>query len=319
MAILFFSYSHKDEDLRDQLEVHLAMLKREGLIEAWHDRKIPAGDEFDRSIDAKLEEADAILLLVSPDFLASQYCYDVEVQRAMQRHEEGVARVIPVVLRPCDWHNAPFGKLLAAPKDGKPVTRWTDRDEAFVDVVRQIRSALAASGGAPAAKPSPRSTVTPPSSASHPRSSNLRIKKEFSDADRDSFIDDGFEHIARYFENSIEELGKRNPGIEGRFKRIDAHSFSAVLYRGGKEVSRCLIRHRGSQGYGNGITYSTDTRGMGNSFNEQLTVEVDEQTLFFRPAGMRMWMTGRQNENPHLTFDGAAEYYWEMLIEPLQR
>jgi pimeloyl-ACP methyl ester carboxylesterase len=142
MATLFFSYSHKDESLRDQLAVHLAMLKRQGLIEAWHDRRIRAGDEFDRTIDEWLERADVILLLVSPDFLASQYCYDVEVQRAMERHHQRAARVIPVILRPCDWKNALFAKLQAAPKDGKPVTSWANRDAAFLDIARQIRLAL---------------------------------------------------------------------------------------------------------------------------------------------------------------------------------
>ena len=185
MATLFFSYSHKDEDLRDQLEVHLSMLKREGLIEAWHDRKIPAGDEIDSTIDEKLEIADVILLLISADFLASPYCFDIEVQRAMQRHQEGSARVIPVILRPCDWHNAPFGTLLAAPKDGKPVTRWTDRDEAFVDVVRQIRAALPTTPIRKAGAQFPSSIAAfPPARVSGPRSSNLRVKKDFSDADK---------------------------------------------------------------------------------------------------------------------------------------
>jgi hypothetical protein len=320
MATLFFSYSHKDEDLRDQLEVHLSMLKREGLIEAWHDRKIPVGDQVDSTIDEKLEVADVVLLLVSADFLASPYCFDVEVQRAMQRHHERSTRVIPVILRPCDWHNAPFGTLLAAPKDGKPVTRWTDRDEAFVDVVRQIRAALPTTPTRKVSQPVPRSATALPSvRAAGPRSSNLRVKKDFSDADRDAFMDDAFEHMARFFENSLEELGNRNPGVEGRFKKIDAHSFTAVIYRNGKEISRCAIRYGDSRGSGSGITYSADTRGIGNSYNEQLTVESDDQSLFLKPGGMRMYMTGRQNQNEHLTFDGAAEYYWEMLIEPLQR
>lgn len=121
------------------------MLKREGLIKAWHYRQIPVGSDINRHIDDKLEAAEVILLLVSPDFLASSYyCYDKEVQRAMQRHEKGSARVIPVILRPCDWHNAPFGKLLAAPTDGHPITKWPDRDEAFVNVVQQIRGTLSA-------------------------------------------------------------------------------------------------------------------------------------------------------------------------------
>jgi len=138
MTTLFFSYSHKDESLSDELELHLVMLKREGLIEAWHDRRILAGDVLDRSIDAKLESADVILLLISPDFLHSKYCYDVEVKRAMERHECGECRVIAVILRPCDWKSTPFAKLLLTPKDGKPITKWPDRDEAFLDVVQHI-------------------------------------------------------------------------------------------------------------------------------------------------------------------------------------
>ena len=122
MAVLFFSYSHKDEALRDKLEVHLAMLKRQGVIETWHDRRIVAGDEFAGRIGEELERADIVLLLVSPDFLASDYCYDIEMARAMERHEAGETRVMPVLLRPCDWRDAPFGKLNATPKDGKPVS-----------------------------------------------------------------------------------------------------------------------------------------------------------------------------------------------------
>lgn len=106
MANVFFSYSHKDEPLRDELEVHLAMLKREGAISAWHDRKILAGDVLNGEIYARLNDAQVVLLLVSPDFLASAYCYDVEVERAMQLHEQGRARVIPVILRPCDWQTS---------------------------------------------------------------------------------------------------------------------------------------------------------------------------------------------------------------------
>ena len=294
------------------------MLKREGLIESWHDRKIKAGSEVDNSIDEKMETAQVILLLVSPDFLASQYCYEREMQRAMKRHEEGSARVIPVILRPCDWTSAPFGKLLAAPKDGKPVTKWPDRDDGFLDIVQQIRAALpAAPKQAPhSAKIAALPTALPPIG---PRSSNLRLKKTFTDANRDQFVDEAFDYIARFFENSLNELRERNPGVEGRFKRIDARSFTAVIYRDGKAISRCAVQHGASQGFGGGITYSADDRNMGNSFNEQLTVEADEQTLFLKPMGMRMWMSGGQKQSDHLTFEGAGEYYWAMLIEPLQR
>ncbi|MCP4663127.1 MAG: toll/interleukin-1 receptor domain-containing protein [bacterium] len=103
---VFFSYAHKDEELRDQLAIHLKMLQREKKIRPWHDRKITPGREWEGEIDRHLEEADVILLLVSPDFVASDYCWDVEVARAMERHEAGEARVVPIVLRPVDWSGA---------------------------------------------------------------------------------------------------------------------------------------------------------------------------------------------------------------------
>src|SRR5712692_8907637 len=102
---------HNDEGVRNQLEKHLSALKHQGLIETWHDRRITAGQAFDQEIDAHLESADVILLLISSDFLASDYCYKREMGRAVERHEVGSAIVIPVILRPCDWHDTPFGKL----------------------------------------------------------------------------------------------------------------------------------------------------------------------------------------------------------------
>src|SRR5262249_20734840 len=110
---LFYSYSHKDEALRKKLETHLSLLRDQGVIRDWHDRRIEAGTECDGIINENLDRAGMILLLVSADFLASRYCRDVEVARAMERHEAGTARVIPIILRPVDWHSAPFGKLQA--------------------------------------------------------------------------------------------------------------------------------------------------------------------------------------------------------------
>ena len=141
MLTVFFSYSHRDEAMRDELEIHLAMLQRQKIIEAWHDRRIGVGKDFAGEISEQLESADIILLLVSPYFLASDYCYDIEMTRAMERHREGSARVVPVILDPCDWHEAPFGKLLATPKDGKPISKHVSLHDGFLDVVQAIRQA----------------------------------------------------------------------------------------------------------------------------------------------------------------------------------
>ncbi len=146
---LFYSYSHRDEELRRELETHLALLQNTGVIDQWHDRKIDAGDEWEAEIDRNLEAADVVLLLISSDFLASRYCYGVEMTRALERHDAGEIRVIPIVVRPVDWEGAPFARLQMLPTDAKPVVGpgWHSRDEAWREVARGIRATVQAGAG----------------------------------------------------------------------------------------------------------------------------------------------------------------------------
>jgi hypothetical protein len=139
---LFCSYSHRDEHLRDELAKHLKLLERQGLIESWHDRRIGAGDVWKEEIDRNLSEADIILLLISADFLASDYCFDIEMKAALERHHAAKAVVIPIILRPVDWHATPFSGLQALPKNGKPVTTFDNLDIAFEQVATSIRAAI---------------------------------------------------------------------------------------------------------------------------------------------------------------------------------
>jgi hypothetical protein len=166
---LFCSYSHCDELLRDELEKHLKMLQRQGLVKSWHDRQIGAGDLWSEAIDRNLQEADIILLLISADFLASDYCFDIEMKTALERHKAGDALVVPVILRPVDWQATPFRAIQALPRDGKPVTTFENRDLAFEQVATGIRAAierlLQARRGDVARAPeaAPSSTGPPPS------------------------------------------------------------------------------------------------------------------------------------------------------------
>lgn len=322
MRSIFFSYSHQDEGLRDQLEQQLAILQRQGIISVWHDRRILAGSEIDHSINVQLEQANIILLLVSPAFLASDYCYDREMMRAMERHEAGEARVIPVILRPCDWHETPFGKLMATPTDGRPVTLWPDRDQAFLEVARAIKAAAKdLSGVAPATPTPPLQTTTQTQPAPNaaptlpPRSSNLRLARTFTERDKDAFKIETFEYMARFFEQSLGELEARNPGIEGAYRRIDANRFSGVIYRDGKAVARCTV-FMGGAAYLNGIAYSSTETNDSNSFNECLSVQCDDQLLFLKAMGF-----GHHGgaADAKLSQEGASELYWAMLIQPLQR
>lgn len=322
MATVFFSYSHADEALRDQLEKQLSALKRQGVIETWHDRRIGAGPEFAKAIDEHVNRDDIILLLVSSDFIASDYCYDIEMKRALERHDAGQAEVIPVILRACDWHGTPFGKLTATPPDGKPVTQYADRDQALLEVAKAVRGAAERV----AAKDHPAQRQRPPeiplSSLSQapralvwPRSSNLALAKSFSEREKDAFERESFEYIVRFFESSLVELNARNRGIESDSRMVDANRFTAVIYKDGKAASRCSI-FMGQRPYNSGIAYSSSDSST-NSYNESLHVEADDQSLYLQSMGIAA-MGGHRGGGGKLTQEGAAEYYWSMLIRPLQ-
>ena len=140
MISVFCSYSHADEELKAELHKHLRPLELEGKISLWHDRMITPGVEWGVEIDANLRMADLVLLVVSPDFLASAYCRSVELALAMERYAAGSAVVVPIIARPCDWRTSPFAKLQALPKNASPISRWDDQDEALADVTQGIRS-----------------------------------------------------------------------------------------------------------------------------------------------------------------------------------
>src|SRR6266487_4085585 len=139
---IFCSYAHKDEALCRQLQTHLRVLERQGRLFLWHDRLIAAGSEWVKAIDEHLTAASLILLLISPDFLASDSCYAIEMSTALQRQQANQARVIPILLRPVHWQDAPFAYLKALPIDGKPITLWHNRDAAWTNVVTGIHQAI---------------------------------------------------------------------------------------------------------------------------------------------------------------------------------
>ncbi len=141
---IFFCYAHEDETLLNKLKTHLKPLQRRGIIDVWYDQDISAGTEWEHEIDAHLNQAQIILLLISPDFINSDYCYSIEMKRALERHERGEATVIPIFLRLVYWQDAPFAKLQALPRNMKPVTspHWHNWDEALYEVAKEIREVV---------------------------------------------------------------------------------------------------------------------------------------------------------------------------------
>lgn len=142
MKRVFISYSHKDEAHKEALNEQLSMLQRNKLIDAWHDRKIIPGQDWSKEISENLERSELILFLISPSFLASEYCFNVEMQRAIDMQSQGRAQIIAIIVRPCDWTTCELAKFQAVPKDAKPITTWGNQDEAWLDVINGIKKHL---------------------------------------------------------------------------------------------------------------------------------------------------------------------------------
>ena len=140
---IFVSYSHKDSGAQEQLEIHLAPLKRDG-VSIWFDGDINAGDALDASISRELRQADIFVALLSPDYLHSRYCWDIEYKRAMNRRARGTMRVVAVVVRSCDWRSTRAARFKLLPEDGKPVTKWRSSDDAFLNVAEGLRGVVKA-------------------------------------------------------------------------------------------------------------------------------------------------------------------------------
>lgn len=137
---IFISYAHVDEDLKKELDKHLKVLKRSSKVQTWNDRALIPGQEYESEIMKELAKANIILLLISVDFNASDFIWEKELAAAMKRHEEGTAHVVPIILRKCDWHNLPYAKLQALPRNAKPVTDYENRDNAFTEIVVSIEA-----------------------------------------------------------------------------------------------------------------------------------------------------------------------------------
>ncbi len=163
---IFFSFAHEDRTFRDTLDTHLSIFQRTGMIDDWHKHEIPPGSDWHDFVEKQLDQADIILLFITPDFIASNYCYHVQMKRALEKLESGEVRVIPIVFRPTPWYDLPFTKLQALPTSEKealkPVSEWKNRDQAFVEIVAGIKKVIEELIGAPPPQALPPTDGLPP-------------------------------------------------------------------------------------------------------------------------------------------------------------
>ncbi len=312
MPKLFFSYSHKDEEMRDALEKHLSMLIREGLITTIHDRRILAGENLDDAISSHIKDSKIILCLLSPDFIASDYCYSNEMQVALDRHNRKEACVIPVILRYCEWKKTPLSKLNGTPRDNKPIKAWADQDEAMLSVTESVRASAESLGLEASYKEAPHRTPAEDGATYELRSSNMQISRVFNDYDRDTFVRTSFEHCVEFITNSVSELEERHSNIQGNATRIDENRFTAALYKDGKKTSAISI-FIGRQFSNHEINFNLSDRADTNLTNGGFRLIDGRGNLAFSSN-----FHDGNREQRNLNVHSVSELLWMQLIKPLQ-
>ncbi len=307
---VFISYSHKDSEALERLHTHLALLRSEGLIDTWYDRQILAGGRIDAEIDRELESCELFLMLVSPDFLASDYCVNLEMRRALERHRDDSAHVVPIIVEPCDWLSSELRELKALPRDGKPISEWTNPNSAYLDVVRELRRILGIRKAA--VPPMGLATFSEETNETRPVAPRYRVQQDFDEIDRSEFRETAFATIRDYFQQQIAEINTVSK-LRGRFVPRGPSSFGSTIVNRALELNRGTAHitvHCKNGGLGLGdIYYSFSENADPNSANGIFHIESDEYEMYL--SSMMSFGSGRER----LTPEEAAERLWADFIK----
>lgn len=278
----FISYSHQDSQMLDILHKHLVQLQRDETITAWTDRKILAGGNFAEDISSSLENSQIFLALLSPDYIASNYCYEQEFKTALNMLNEGRIIIVPIILEACDWQSTPFGKFKALPNDGKPVSAWENKNNAFLDVVQNLRK-LANSSDNPIAM-----QVVGEKPTATSMSRNYKIKKDFDSIQKIQFTQKTYQEVSDYLKRYMEEIIQLD-GIKAMALIDNTTSFEGLIVNRNKIDTEARLKmtiepDQQNSGYSrmneselNYIITKQNNRGASKSF----TLAFDEYHLFW--------------------------------------
>ena len=240
MIKLFISYAREDEDHKIELEKRLVPLKRSGVIEEWNDRLILPGEDWDHLIKDKIENSDIILFLISPDFIASDYIYDVEIARAMDRYRKREIMIIPVIIRPTDYSGLELSKFQAVPKDGRPISTWENQDEAWHDAILQLKRVfdLFNKGKVNLNKSEP--TLSSPQTFADTDNIKTRVKDLMANARIDQAINALLDHSKSANNN---ELFNQIILLSARYKSLKKRELMGVISFGEASTTQAQIAH----------------------------------------------------------------------------
>lgn len=319
----FVAYSKADSEAVSRLMVHLESLKYEGLVDTWHDRQLVPGDEWDTKIHAELSVADVVIFCVSADLLATEYVQQVEIPTAISRHDRDEAIVIPVIFGRCSWEHSALGKLQAIPVKGDTIQDYSQHgnlDRAWEEITVRVRDAVKSrqkirnedSTGA-GKRSVPRERPRSPGA----RPIVLFERGRASDLEKDDFTRSTFSTIRDYFEASLENLKKANPGCVTRLYNTSDDAFEASIYVNGKRSAFCGVFIEDRVGSA-GICYSTNGVGDRNSFNENLTLSDGEGDARLKWRALMGPVYGATEiDTSEMGAADASSYLWSLFVQHL--
>lgn len=302
----FFSYSHADEKVLERLHKHFSVLQRDGALSTWYDGEISPGAHLEGVIINELDRSDLFLALVSPDYLASRYCYEKEFQHAQKRSATGKLRIIPIIIEPCDWLPTPLSAGMALPKDGKPISEWTNANNAYLDVVNGIRRLVNED----------KNSVSAPSADSEEALTSgrrVRLKRDFDTIQKAEFADETFETLQAYFRSAALELSQASEDLRTRFEIMSPTAYTCSIVNRASQKHReshITVRNNKGRNYGGDISYVYERHAEANTSNGSIRVESDAYNMYLTTDhiyGMR--------ENAKLAPRQASEWLWNQFVD----
>lgn len=308
----FISYAHNDKSALAELRKHLALLLREGLLEDFHDRNVLGGAALHDEIAKQLEAASLFLPLISHNFFASDYCH-LEMTRALERHKDRKTQVVPIIIEPCDWKNSPLGHLKALPEDGKPISAWSNKNEAFSNVVEELRRII---------------KIALPNAANESVAVNLfksdlpqyKIKRDFSETDRSNFCREAFDKMQRYFRDAARNLTTVS-NLEAYYNSYSETSFGCRLLNKLRNHGPVYITvHQGGRAHFGDIYYSYEEQADKNKAQGIFWIESDDYDMFFVTNGFGLDTKsftgfGPNSKGIRLSLETAAPFLWHQFLE----
>ena len=308
----FISYSHQDSNMLDMLHKHLAQLKREGIISTWTDEEIPAGRKLNQNISSALTSSNLFIALLSPDYIASNYCYDTEFKKALEMEQNGTIIIIPVILDACDWKNTPFKEFKALPKDGKPISAWENKNTAFLDIIQNIRRLI----DSEASNNSPHTEIK-----SFPKvtSRNYQVEKDFDTIQKLEYVEKTFHEVKDYLKRFIEEV-EQLENIKTKILTENNSNFECLLVNRNKINTESQLKLTINSGNYSGIfsshgnqeqiSYSINNSNTQRSSNKNFTLTFDKFHLFWSENNFYS-----ANPNNELGSKEIAEIIWNEWLE----